>query len=189
MQVGHGFSPVIWRNATAADLREKEERERRSAIYWSNSPFFPRGIRITVRQSAGFNRGAKGVVEYQLPGNGKVFVLRDGASDAIFYHGSELMVDERLTGPLKCYRTIDNRPDIGGRGESWTWFVLGYNRFKDTAVRTWCERSIGEKDFFVEVVRDREHDPVSGTVVEHHYAHAVGFKNDEDATLFYLAHR
>ncbi len=44
----------------------------------------------TVRVVAGFNVGARGIVEFVEPSGEKIWVLRDGASTPVFYHPSEL---------------------------------------------------------------------------------------------------
>lgn len=54
-----------------------------------NTYVFKRGDRVQANQTAGFNKGAKGVVQYVEP-CGKIWVLRDGASGDIFYHAEEL---------------------------------------------------------------------------------------------------
>ena len=58
---------------------------------------FVRGGRVVVNESSGFNRGARGVVEFVEP-SGKVWVLRDGASSPVYFHPSELDKEE-----TQCY--------------------------------------------------------------------------------------
>lgn len=50
---------------------------------------FKRGDRVEVNQHSGFNKGAKGVVEFVEP-SGKVWVLRDGAGSEVFFYPEEL---------------------------------------------------------------------------------------------------
>lgn len=51
---------------------------------------FKPGVRVQANQSAGFNRGACGTVEYLEPNHLRVWVLRDGAESACFYFPKEL---------------------------------------------------------------------------------------------------
>lgn len=44
----------------------------------------------SVKVIAGFNVGARGIVEFVEPSGEKIWVLRDGASTPVFYHPSEL---------------------------------------------------------------------------------------------------
>lgn len=50
---------------------------------------FSRGDRVVVKRTAGFHKGAHGVVEYTAP-DGRVWVLRDGADTAVYYDADEL---------------------------------------------------------------------------------------------------
>lgn len=50
---------------------------------------FKQGDRIQVKQTAGFHRGALGVVQYVAP-DGKIWVRRDNASSDVFYFADEL---------------------------------------------------------------------------------------------------
>lgn len=52
-------------------------------------PEFKRDDRVVVNQTAGFNSGARGVVEYVEP-SGKLWVLRDGSNSACYYLPTEL---------------------------------------------------------------------------------------------------
>ena len=54
---------------------------------------FSKGNRIVVRDTAGFHRGARGVIEF-VEQNGRCHVLRDGASATVFYDPSELKLEE-----------------------------------------------------------------------------------------------
>lgn len=47
----------------------------------------------TVKVVAGFNVGARGIVEFVEPSGEKIWVLHDGASTPVFYHPKELVVD------------------------------------------------------------------------------------------------
>ena len=56
-----------------------------------NQPIsFKRGDRVKVKQTAGFHKGASGVVEFVEPSGEKIWVTRDGASSPVFYYGEEL---------------------------------------------------------------------------------------------------
>jgi hypothetical protein len=61
------------------------------------------GDRILVNQSAGFHRGARGAVVETPPGRdhypGCLWVLRDGAGSAVWYHRMELDRDPNWTPP------------------------------------------------------------------------------------------
>jgi hypothetical protein len=58
---------------------------------------FEKGQRVVAGSGAGFNRGAHGVVMFQEPNlDGKVWVLRDGASCEVFYYPHELELEELL---------------------------------------------------------------------------------------------
>lgn len=50
-----------------------------------------RGDRVEVLMTAGFHKGALGTVEYVAPDD-KVWVLRDNAGSAVYYHRDELEV-------------------------------------------------------------------------------------------------
>lgn len=52
---------------------------------------FKTGQRVMVNDGSGFHRGAFGRVEFQEPTHeGRVWVLRDGASSAAYFHPWEL---------------------------------------------------------------------------------------------------
>lgn len=53
---------------------------------------FEPGQRVVVRETAGFSRGAHGVVKYQTPDR-KVWVRRDYASSDAFFYPDELMLE------------------------------------------------------------------------------------------------
>lgn len=50
---------------------------------------FAAGARIRVRDTAGFNRGARGTVSYHAPDD-RVWVRRDGAGSDCYFHPYEL---------------------------------------------------------------------------------------------------
>lgn len=50
------------------------------------------GDRVVANQTAGFHKGAEGVVQFVEPNYEKVWVLRDRSSGPVFYHPSELDV-------------------------------------------------------------------------------------------------
>jgi hypothetical protein len=50
---------------------------------------FKVGDRVVATQDAGFHKGAHGVIEYIDP-SGKHWVMRDGASKAVYYMAGEL---------------------------------------------------------------------------------------------------
>lgn len=50
------------------------------------------GDRVKANDTAGFHKGAEGVVQFVEPSYEKVWVLRDGSSGPVFYHPSELDV-------------------------------------------------------------------------------------------------
>lgn len=62
--------------------REEETKPRKIQI----------GDRVKANQTAGFHKGAEGVVQFVEPSYEKVWVLRDGSSGPVFYHPSELDV-------------------------------------------------------------------------------------------------
>jgi hypothetical protein len=47
------------------------------------------GDRVQVKQTAGFHKGATGVIDFIEP-LGKVWVTRDGAGSPVYYHNEEL---------------------------------------------------------------------------------------------------
>ena len=47
------------------------------------------GDRVKVLMTAGFHKGATGVIEYVAP-DGRIWVLRDGATTAVYYDEDEL---------------------------------------------------------------------------------------------------
>lgn len=53
---------------------------------------FDVGQRVIVAPHAGFHRGARGAVEFHAP-DGRVWVMRDGASSCVFYYPHELIKD------------------------------------------------------------------------------------------------
>ncbi len=61
----------------------------------------------SVKVVAGFNVGARGIVEFVEPSGEKIWVLRDGASTPVFYHPEELKkidpaVHSSIVEPLKA---------------------------------------------------------------------------------------
>jgi hypothetical protein len=54
---------------------------------------FKIGVRVKVNDTAGFSRGARGIIEYVEP-SGRCWVLRDGADKACYYCPSELDMEE-----------------------------------------------------------------------------------------------
>lgn len=51
------------------------------------------GTRVVINNNSGFSKGSKGTVEYQDP-TGRIWVRRDGASNAAFFHRNEIDVLE-----------------------------------------------------------------------------------------------
>jgi len=58
---------------------------------------FQRGDRIRVKSNAGFSRDATGVIEYVTP-NGEIWVMRDGATSATYFHRPELEYENEEDG-------------------------------------------------------------------------------------------
>ena len=73
------------------ELNLKVEALRARVEQMENEPIsFKRGDRVKVKQTAGFHKGASGVVEFVEPSGEKIWVTRDGASRPVFYYGEEL---------------------------------------------------------------------------------------------------
>ena len=73
------------------ELNLKVEALRARVEQMENEPIsFKRGDRVKVKQTAGFHKGASGVVEFVEPSGEKIWVTRDGASSPVFYYGEEL---------------------------------------------------------------------------------------------------
>ncbi|MCY1363097.1 hypothetical protein D9M69_498430 [compost metagenome] len=53
-------------------------------------PVFDIGQRVVVKKTAGFNRGAHGVVQFVEPAGERIWVLRDRATVPVYYHHGEL---------------------------------------------------------------------------------------------------
>jgi len=51
-----------------------------------------KGARVRVKMTAGFHKGAVGTVEFVEPASGKVWVIRDHAGSALWWHEDELEV-------------------------------------------------------------------------------------------------
>lgn len=49
-----------------------------------------RGDRVVANNTAGFNKGARGTVEFVEPSGERIWVLRDNSSGPVFYGPSEL---------------------------------------------------------------------------------------------------
>lgn len=58
-----------------------------------NHKVFERGVRVLVRNTAGFHRGAKGIIEFVEP-NGTVWVVRDGSNTPCWYKQEELQFED-----------------------------------------------------------------------------------------------
>lgn len=80
---------MAWRDATDQDLyllkcqARYEEKRRFSDIR------FRVGQRVHAVRS-GFHKGAKGIVEFQEPNGGRVWVSRDGAGGPCYFYADEL---------------------------------------------------------------------------------------------------
>jgi hypothetical protein len=62
-------------------------------IFEETPSWIQEGVRVEVTQSAGFNKGAKGVVKFVQPRGtqtSKVWIIRDGASPPVWYWPREL---------------------------------------------------------------------------------------------------
>ena len=66
--------------------REQESKPRKIQV----------GDRVKANQTAGFHKGAEGVVQFVEPSYDRVWVLRDRSSGPVFYHPSELDVLVRV---------------------------------------------------------------------------------------------
>lgn len=58
-----------------------------------NHKVFERGVRVLVRNTAGFHRGSKGIIEFVEP-NGTVWVTRDGSNTPCWYKQDELQFED-----------------------------------------------------------------------------------------------
>lgn len=72
---------------------------------------FDRGCRVEVLQTAGFDRGAKGTVAFvqkygQDDGSDSIWIDRDGAGSAVWYHPSELKFEDPPQGNLEQKRRL-----------------------------------------------------------------------------------
>lgn len=68
-----------------AKLEEKIESDEQDVVV------FKRGDRVLINQTSGFSKGHKGVIEFVEPTiQGRIWVLRDGASDPAYFYPSEL---------------------------------------------------------------------------------------------------
>jgi hypothetical protein len=69
-------------------------------------PKFNIGSRVKVAQTAGFSRGAKGAVVETPEGfthlDNRIFVLRDGASSAVWFFDYELKLDDSEVHRTHC---------------------------------------------------------------------------------------
>lgn len=55
-----------------------------------NVGVFKRGDRVAVKYTAGFHKGAHGVIEFVEPTYTRIWVLRDGSSTPVYYSPDEL---------------------------------------------------------------------------------------------------
>jgi len=67
---------------------------------------FVAGTRVLVKHTAGFHKGARGIVQYSAP-DGNIWVLRYGASEAVWYKADELKFDEEVSPDHQCI-TLEN---------------------------------------------------------------------------------
>lgn len=62
---------------------------------WVDEPFvdlhiWKKGDRVRANSNSGFHKGAVGTIEFVEPSGRKVWVLRDGARCAVYFHPEEL---------------------------------------------------------------------------------------------------
>jgi len=63
---------------------------------WIDEPMidlyeWKKGDRVRATNNAGFHKGAVGTVEFVEPSGKKVWVKRDGSTNAVYYHPEELV--------------------------------------------------------------------------------------------------
>ena len=68
---------------------------------WMDMPMielfeWKQGDRVLVKQTAGFHKGAVGTVEFVEPSGKKVWVKRDGATNAAYFHIDELEPETKI---------------------------------------------------------------------------------------------
>lgn len=74
------------------DLQHDAENTRKmqARMETATCKVFHRGMRVLVNNKSGFNQGARGYVEFQEPANGRVWVMREGASAPVYFWPFEL---------------------------------------------------------------------------------------------------
>lgn len=159
-----------WRDATKTDLdtiadaKDAEDRSRR------NNGLFPVGQRVRVTSRSGFSRGAHGVVVFQEPNQGRVWVQRDGADSPSFFYGYELCYEPGTISAPHFARLVDR----GGEYPYW-WITLGDGRVASSQASEWCEENAGEH--MIRIGDTDDYDP---------WVMLIGFETKTDATMFYM---
>lgn len=164
-----------WRDANARDLAEWEDEQERERKRSHSNGFFPIGVRVNVNQRSGFHKGARGVVQFQEPNEGRIWVLRDGADGPVFYYGYELDYDSQtLTRPVQTTLTVPG----GDTARLW-WIAIGELRVKGDEALQWCEDNGVDGYLMIAPHYDPDDRRIS----------LAGFKNEGDALLFYTRFR
>ncbi len=160
-----------WRDATKTDLEAIEDEKEDAIQARRNNGVYPVGQRVWVNKHSGFSRGATGVVVFQEPNQGKVWVQRDGAEGPAFFYGSEL---EYALGSISAphyERVVDSKDDY-----PYWWITVGSGRITCSEASDWCEENgIGEH-----VVFTNDDDGYDSWVM------LAGFASETDATMFYM---
>lgn len=90
------IDPLRSRPAHIQRLREVSSRMIWTLEHFDKKPepVFIAGLRVQVNQSSGFSRGSKGVIQFVEPDGERVWVLRDGSGNPMYFSPSELDVIE-----------------------------------------------------------------------------------------------
>lgn len=78
-----------WRDATAADLAKLREIKRNEEALVRSDKRFLQGQRVKATRG-NFHQNAEGVVVFQEPHGGRVWVQRDGTDSPVYYYAIEL---------------------------------------------------------------------------------------------------
>lgn len=162
-----------WRDADAQDLSEWEDEQKFTEKVRVNQGYFPIGVRVLVNGQSGFSRGSKGVVQFQEPNQGKVWVLRDGASGPCFFMGHELDIEHRqFTAPAEHTLALGDGCPV----TAW-WIRMSIGLLNADRVQQWC-------------INNSIADPILQVVdYDDPKLYLVGFKDRGDAMLFYMRFR
>ncbi len=163
-----------WRDATAADLKALDETKARQFQADHSNGFFPIGARVMMNSRTGFSSGGWGTVVFQEPSQGRVWVLREGAQEPVYFYGYELSFSRSVFSAPEQKSLYPDRTD-------WWWIAVGEGRLDAEEAQSWVDANIPDpRSRALVLTRD------SPEATEH-FTHMVGFARQEDATLFYLS--